>query len=270
MAVRAALQRRVEDKWTIKFTCARARSCGCPFALEYRHAAGSATVEVWQTEAHQLHDPSSAADLGLLSMAPEIEDVATFLLGCGIAPHDVWVQVCLKGKPAATLEEASNARTNITLAQVRALSKRVQRSSGYGHTSDAAAVAHMAPLLQAAGVLKRYQSYVPAREGEAEQPLVMVLQLEFQERSLAAFGSSIVFMDSTGGTNKYGYSLCAMVVSAAAAAGVQGIGWECSSSSSNSLPPPPCLHPDRPNCPVPAGAGRARLRRAGGVHDHKL
>lgn len=221
-AIRAGLHRAVGGKWTHKFACARASQCGCPFELELRHD-GSGCVSIWQTEAHQFHDPTSAADLSQLKLDPDLEAHACTLLRAGLKP----AQVCgvleemvrngtHNGTGGAALTHA-NARICPSPAQVAALRKRMLRESGFGLTSDPVALAALVAELKAAGCIAHYQPYkAPAKEGGQGQDLVVVIQTPFQARMLNQFGSRLTFMDSTGTTNQYGYPLYALVVRFAA------------------------------------------------------
>lgn len=248
-AVRERLRQVADGSWTIKYTCSHAGKCGCPFALDLRHSPGSDTVAVWQTEQHQFHDPASAADRAKLKMDPEVQRLVELLLGSGVKPYNVWWQVhsshIVAGEaPAGSLEAASDARYNITLQQVYAVRKQMQRQAGYGRTMDAAAVALQVQELSKLGVCGFYQplkdrcdgtgsglganmSEQPLvtiqREDGLHQPLVMVLGTPFQQRMLAEFGHRITFMDATGGTNKYGYQLYALMVRWWMLLGVQAI-----------------------------------------------
>lgn len=236
-AIRARLREMAQGGWTIKYTCARAAKCGCPFALELRHAAGSNTVEVWQTKQHQFHDPTAASERAQLKMDQQVQQLVETLLECGVKPYRVWWQVHAQhiGSGAATggsLETASDARYNITLSQVYAVRKQLQRRAGYGLTTDAAAVAAQMAELSRLQICRFYQPLKERCDGAGSsnqpqvtiqcedgqhQPLIIILQTPFQQRMLAQFGTRIAFMDATGGTNKYGYPLYALMVSAQAA-----------------------------------------------------
>lgn len=253
-AIQAALQRTLSGSWTIKYTCSKAASCRCPFQLELRHAKGSGKVAVWQTEGHQYHDPNSAADRAELPMHPDVEAVVMLLLEGGMKPYNVWWQVhaqhiSVGTHPGGSLEAASDARWNITLPQVYAVRKKLQRRAGYGLTSDAAAVAAQMEALSELGCVLHYQplrercdgsgsSGGPRRvtvqcEDGLHQPLMLVLQTPFQARMLAQFGGRLAFMDATGGTNRYGYQLQGMVVSGAMLslkAGLLGVWFACCAS----------------------------------------
>lgn len=210
--VRERLRQKKDAGWTIKYTCARARQTGCPFALEFRHRPGASTVSVWATERHQFHDPTSADSLAHLKMAPEVEEQLRMLFAAGAKPYAAWMAVnCnfLQQQGDGTLRAVSNARYSITLEQVWALRKRWQRESGYGRTSDAKAVALQMQHYGQLGWVRRYEPYL-----EGQQPLRICLQTGFQARCLAQFGGRLAFWDSTFGTNKYGYPLSTLLVSA--------------------------------------------------------
>lgn len=209
--VRERLRQKKDAAWSMKYTCARGRHTGCPFALEFRHRAGASTVEVWVTERHQFHDPTSADSLSRLKMAPEVEESLRLLFTAGIKPYAAWIAVnCnfLHEQGGGTLRAVSCARYSITLEQVWALRKRWQRESGYGRTSDAKAVALQMQDYMQQGWARRYEPYL-----EGQQPLRVCLQTPFQARCLAEFGGRLAFWDSTFGTNKYGYPLSSLMVS---------------------------------------------------------
>ena len=88
-------------------------------------------MAVWQTEGHQYHDPSSAADRAELPMHSEVEALVIVLLEGGMKPYNVWRQVhagqiSMGSQPGGSLEAASDARWNITLPQVYAVRKKLQ------------------------------------------------------------------------------------------------------------------------------------------------
>lgn len=209
--VRERLQQKKDAAWTIKYTCARARQTGCPFALEFRHTPGASTVSAWVTERHQFHDPASADSLAHLKMAPEVEDQLRLLFAGGAKSYAAWMAVncTFLGQGDGTLLGVSCARYSITLEQVWALRKRWQRESGYGRTTDAKAVALQMQHYGQLGWVRRYEPYL-----EGQQPLRICLQTDFQARCLAQFGGRLVFWDSTFGTNKYGYPLSTLLVRA--------------------------------------------------------
>lgn len=105
----------------IKLVCSHSPTtkCGCPFALEIKHR-GDGLVDVWQTEAHQFHDPHNHADLSQLRMSPQAEAYATWLLECGTPPVRVALLVnnrliqdgaaapagCIDGSSAAAVPAA--------------------------------------------------------------------------------------------------------------------------------------------------------------------
>ena len=195
----------------MKYQCAYAYKARCPFALEMRHSSGSDSVVVWQTEAHCFHDPLSAADRSQLSMDPALQGRAVELMRMGVKPF----QVCreLNGvNRSASLADASNARYSITLAQLYALQKKQRRLAGYGITSDPKAVAVQMEAYGKVGCVAFWQPYQQHGDGQ-EQPLIIVLQTPWQQRMLNEFGRRLVFLDATGGTNKYGYMAYALVVS---------------------------------------------------------
>jgi hypothetical protein len=105
---------------------------------------------------------------------------------------------------------------------VYALQKRLRRLAGYGITSDPKAVAAQMEEYRKVGCVAFWQPYVQHADGQ-EQPLIIILQTPWQQRMLNEFGRRLVFLDATGGTNKYGYMAYALVVSWALAC--QWLGW---------------------------------------------
>lgn len=234
-SIRQRLQLKAENSWTIAYKCAQAGKCGCPFELQLRREKGSSTVEVWEMEKHQGHDPASAAERAQLKMDPQVQGMVELLLNCGVKPYRVWCTVNAEQARMGTgsggsLEAASDARFNITLEQVYAVRKQLQRAAGYGLTSDAAAVAAQMEELSKHGCVSFFQPLLdrcdsgsgttsngqPAVRIQCEdgwhQPLVSILQTPFQKAMLAEFGQRLVFMDASGGTNKYGYPTYALMV----------------------------------------------------------
>jgi len=191
-----------------------------------RHERGSPTAAVVQTSGHHFHDPSSPAELAQLHMHPHLAMLGTTLLKHGCKPQ----QVCTELNSAAltlgsampggnssnggsALEHYSNARTSVTLPQVYALRKQRQRASGYGLTNDHKAVAVQMAVYTQAGHVAHWQPYMQrSKTGGKDQPLIIIIQTTFQKRMLNEFGRRLVFMDSTGSTNKYGYPLYALTV----------------------------------------------------------
>lgn len=219
-ALVAALQRAAAGSWKMVFVCAHATTCCCPYAIEFKHNGGG-TVTVTQAEAHQFHDPSSAEDKARLKMHPFLHTIGTMLLRLGVKP----MQVCnelnaealregLLGSQGSALQQASNARASITLAQVKAVAKQLKRALGYGLTGDASAIAAQLEEYKRHGCVPFFQPYRAKSEEGGEQPLIIILQTPFQQRMLGQFGCHLVFMDATYGTNKYGYPLYALTVSA--------------------------------------------------------
>ena len=228
-AIWAGLQRAAAGKCTIKFGCPAATK-GCPFMLEVRRPAGSATADVWQTCSHQFHDPTSAAERGKLKPHPALQSLASLMIEGGVKPASVTNVVgnlaLAPGDPlglgigSGSLGAAhfSNGRISLTQPQVKALKKQIGRAAGFGVTSDAQAVALYVSELEAAGCLGYYQPYKAAcgqgRAEKPEQPLVVVTQTPFQQRMMAEFGQRMVFMDTTFGVTRNGFALTAMLVRA--------------------------------------------------------
>jgi hypothetical protein len=242
--IRAALQKVAADgKWVIHLECPQASKCGCPYAVEVKHR-GDGTADVWQTGGHQFHDPYSPKQLAKLRMGADAEALATLLLRHGVTAAQVTTEVnnhffretgsstgCLTGSisgngsnsNAASAALYSNARLITSITQVQALQKRLRRDAGFGLTSDEQAVAVQMTVLQKQGCVPFYQPYRQgsqdgqgSKDGKGSkpgQPLIIILQTPFQKRMLLAFGRRLAFLDATGGTNKYGYMLYALVVS---------------------------------------------------------
>ena len=270
-SLRQALKRSAVGGWTAKYVCAHAPKCGCPFMLEFKHL-GNGRVEVWRTAGHALHDPGSTADRAQLRMHPDVEQHARILLTSGLKPGKVaqvlsMASICGSGgggrgssqlaagqssSSAHLAAAASNARISITPAQVYALRQQMQRQQGYLLTSDHVAVQQQMARLQEAGCVQLYQPYKQGGAASGGQDLIIVVQTPFQKRMLNEFGGRLVFLDGTGGTNKYGYMLYTVVVSAHAA--------PCRAAR----PPPTPAHLAR------AGARRHWPRRASGLLDLQL
>lgn len=203
----------------MKFGCARATACGCPYTIEFKHN-GSGSVTVTQTEAHQFHDPSSPEDHAHLRMHPQLQSICALLLRLGVKPQQACNELNMEahrmgllGSKGSALQQASNARASITLAQVRAVAKQVRRANGYGLTSDASAITAQLEEYARRDCVPFFQPYRAKSEAGKGQPLIIILQTPFQQRMLGQFGRHLVFMDATFGTNKYGYPLYAVSVS---------------------------------------------------------
>ena len=214
-----SLQRAANGQWSIKYVCARATDCGCPYAITFKHE-GNGSVVVAQQEAHQLHTPGSIDDLAKLKMHPDLQGLGLTLLRLGVKPdrvrcelNDTALKLNLLDTSGGSMQQASNARGCITLAQVHALGKQLRRQQGYGLTSDASAVSLQMEQYERRGVVAFYQPYRARTQDSGQQPLIIILQTPFQARMLFQFGAILVFMDSTFGTNKYGYPAYALVVS---------------------------------------------------------
>jgi hypothetical protein len=203
--MRERLQHKADGKWTVTYKCSRAGKCGCPFELQLRHAKGSSSVEVWEMETHQGHDPASAAERAQLKMDPKVQEMVELLLSGGLKPYRVWFtvhaeQTRMGTASSGSLEAASDARFNITLEQVYAVRKQMQRAAGYGLTSDAAAVAAQMEELSKLGCVSFFQPMQErcdsgsgiSSDGQAlvriqgedgwHQPLIAILQTPFQKR----------------------------------------------------------------------------------------
>jgi hypothetical protein len=152
--------------------------------------SGSAEVDIWQTDKHQFHDPSSISDSAQLRMDTVQEQVAITLLRLGVKPHQVCVKLnsmCWRTSgskitaaeavtAAASRIHFSNARNSITKDQIYALRKRVKRQAGWGLTHDVHAVAALVPELERHGCLGLYRWYKQATTQQGEQPLIIILQ----------------------------------------------------------------------------------------------
>lgn len=228
--------------------------CSCPFAVECEHD-GHGRVTVWQTAPHQFHDPNSLADLAQLKLDETLEALAIVLLRRGVKPAQVCME--LNNMPfAGTAPSTSgggdglaffaNARQCVSLAQIYAVRKKMRRDAGFGLTSDPQAVATQMAELMKAGCIGCYQPYKQpdsSKEG-AGQPLVIVLQTNFQKRMLNEFGRRLVFLDATGGTNRYGYPFYGVVVSGDQQAG--RVGSPAELQAVQAQPPYSPVHPTLP------------------------
>lgn len=231
--MRARLQKKAEASWIITYKCVKAKQ-GCPFELQLRHAAGSSTVEVWEMEKHQGHDPCSPDERAQLKMDPEVEVLVRLLLECGVKPYQAWWRVTAQrgtqGLPSGgSLLAASDARFSLTLGQVYAVRKKMQRDAGYGLTSDAAAVAAQMEELGKRGWVRFYQPLkersdgtgtasdgqplvLIQREDGLHQPLMIVLQTQFQGVALGQLGGRVISSDAAYGTNGPNFPLQAATV----------------------------------------------------------
>ena len=222
-AIREGLRRAAAGMWRIKMVCAQAAKCDCPFAVECAHD-GSGSVWITQTEAHQFHDPTNIAEQAQLKLDGTLEALAMVLLRRGVKPAQVCME--LNNMPFTASDPGTsatgglafyaNARRCCSLAQVYALRKKMRRDAGFGLTSDPRALAAQMAELVKAGCIGCYQPYKQGDDSkkDAGQPLVIVIQTPFQKRMLNEFGRRLVFLDATGGTNRYGYPFYALVVSA--------------------------------------------------------
>lgn len=233
-SIRERLQKKSEASWSVTYKCTKAKH-SCPFELQLRHTAGSSTVEAWEMEKHQGHDPCSPEERAQLKMDPTVEALVHVLLECGVKPYQVWWRVTAQGSrmglPASgSLAAASDARFSITLGQVYAVQKKMRRDAGYGLTSDAAAVAAQMEELQKKGWVLFYQPLrercdgtgtasggqplvLIQREDGWHQPLIIILQTDFQGVALGQLGGRVIFSDSAYGTNKPNFPLQAGTVS---------------------------------------------------------
>jgi hypothetical protein len=214
-----ALEKVKAGSWCIKYVCARASDCCCPYSIQFKHN-GNGTVAVTQLETHQFHNPGSAEDMARLRMHPTLQAMGSTLLKLGVKPmqvccelNDMALRQGLLGTGSSALQQASNARASISLHQVYALAKQYKRQQGYGLTSDAKAIpVHVEEYKQRGGHVAFFQPYRAATQQVGAQPLILILQTPFQQRMLFEFGRSLVFLDATYGTNKYGFPLYALVV----------------------------------------------------------
>lgn len=270
-ALREGLRRAAAGSWTIKFKCTHATKCGCPCTVEFKHLPGTGTCTVTQTDAHQLHDPSSEADLAQLRMHPVLEAKAKLLLRAGVKPEQVLVELnseTILAQPAAgssglgMKQRAAAADRFIAITQVYALQKRLAREMGFGLTSDVAAIAALAAELQPAGCMPWYRPYRKAGSGTPGQALACVIQTPFQARMMDQFGRRKIGLDATFGTNRYGYPLYALTVRLGAAA----MAWPADVLTTAALlrrHPTACIHAHL------AGRGRRGTRRARGLLHHQ-
>ncbi len=208
------MENRLKNKWLLRYTCAAAYKCSCPFTLEIRHESGSDAVSIWQTEQHAFHDVNSAAHLAQLRMHPNIEAMAVVMLDAGASPAVICTSLNnMALDPADPLklggtgtgqQHFGSSRYSVVSAQISALRKRWRRSKGEGITCDGHAIAAVVDKLRNAGAFVYYQPYKEGGRGTQDQPLVIVIQTEFQARMQAELGGEVMGMDGTYGTNNKG------------------------------------------------------------------
>lgn len=147
-----------------------------------------------------------------------MQAIVAMLLSCNVKPVQVQQRVNMMqleaGNTLGTL--GSSSRDSIILPQVYAEQEKLRREAGLGLTSDVQATAVQMAKLKEQGCCGLYQPYKERSGTQEQQPMIIVLQTPFMKRMLDQFGRRVVFMDGTGGTNKYGYMLYAVVVSTAA------------------------------------------------------
>jgi hypothetical protein len=181
---------------------------------------------VSQEDTHQFHDPLDPASLSKLPLNPDTEAFILQLYSYGIKPAAI-VRICndrhqgsslpsLPGSSntpglAGLLAQAANSQYTVSYRQVENVIKAYQRARGV----DAPDTARVAALVstQQQDVL-HYQPYspTPSKSDQSAQPFILILSTPFQRRMLDQFGRRLVFLDATGGTNKYGYMLFTLLV----------------------------------------------------------
>ena len=170
-----------------QYVCSHASKCSCPYTLEFRHAAGSEGVSVWQTAPHQFHDPTSADSQAQLHMHPRLESMATVMIESSAKPtsictrlnnmvHDPADPLGL-GAGTTGLKHFSSARVNIIPRQIYVLMRNLRRAQGLGLTSDVQAMVALIDELRREGSVLFYQPYKQAGRRSGEQPLVIVMQV---------------------------------------------------------------------------------------------
>lgn len=104
-----------------------------------------------------------------------------------------------------------NMRLQVSPQQVAAVIKKWRREQQLD-VDDACAVDALVPHYSDQQAVLHYQPYRSATDTAAEQPFVLILSTPFQQRMLDQFGRRLVFLDATGGTNKYGYAFYTLLV----------------------------------------------------------
>jgi hypothetical protein len=107
----------------------------------------------------------------------------------------------------------------VTPQQITAVIKKWRREQKLD-VDDAGAVDTLVGQYTDQGCVLHYQPYRPSTATTPGQPFVIILSTPFQQRMLDQFGRRLVFMDATGGTNKYGYPFFTLLVQDDAGRGV--------------------------------------------------
>ena len=100
------------------------------------------------------------------------------------------------------------------MLQVKAVIKKLKREKGLDlqYCSDAKTVHALIDHYSDVDSVLFYQPYKPATSRTSEEPVIIMLSTPFQRRMLDQFGRRLVFLDATGGTNKYGYMFFTLLV----------------------------------------------------------
>jgi hypothetical protein len=162
---------------------------------------------------HTHHTPSSDEDIVHLQPKPEERERVQSLLELGLTPKQVLEIVnndadIKLGSHATTDCEAyvrqfMNRRQRFTHALIYAERKRLRRRVGF-QGPDVEVVEAM--VRTSPDLVVHYQAYTQ------QQSFALILSTPFQRRMLVEFGAEMVLMDATGGTNRNGFHLYAMLV----------------------------------------------------------
>ncbi len=180
-------------------------------------------VALVQETHHQFHDPIAASKL---RVHPDIEAQIISLHMIGASPWKIAQHISsmqrngiLISQPcsgtngtAGNFAHFTNSRFKVTAQQVKAVIQRHKRSLGVMEP-DANALDTLIQHYTQQGYCLYYQQYKPpATQDSDAQPLIYIISTPFQQRMLDQFGRRLVFLDATGGTNKYGYMFHTLLV----------------------------------------------------------
>ena len=118
---------------------------------------------------------------------------------------------CWNNLHEATKVNGSMIWHNCSTSQVKAVIQKRRRSQGLTG-SDVNAVDCLVHHYSEQHSVLHYQPYRPGSNSTQEQPVAIMISTPFQQRMLDQFGRRLVFLDATGGTNKYGYMLHTLLV----------------------------------------------------------
>ncbi len=180
-----------------------------------------------QHAGHHRHNPNNAESLKKLKLHPFLEAQVLSLYRVGVTPwaivnhiNDMQRNGTLLSHPktgesgaASYLAQFTNSRYKVGINQVKAILAKWRRDQALDG-SDAVTLDTFAKQYDELGCVLHYQPYRPASKdsGTDEQPFVLMLSTPLQQRMLEQFGKRQVFLDATGGTNKYGYMLHVLLV----------------------------------------------------------